>query len=70
MVLFTSAAQTGGYDDANIDVVSLKTGERKTIEHGGFSPRYLADASASNGTGHLIYLHETALVQIRNGQGS
>jgi hypothetical protein len=53
-VLFTSATEIGtGYDDASIDVISLKTGERKTIQRGGFSPRYLADATGSNGTGHL-----------------
>lgn len=60
-VLFTATAQisAGGYDDANIDVISLKTGERKTIQRGGFSARYLADATGSNGAGHLIYLHES-----------
>ena len=64
-VLFTSAAQiTGNFDDANIEVISLKTGERKTIQHGGFSARYLADASGSNGNGHLLYLHETTLFAV------
>ena len=64
-VLFTSDTQVGAsYDDANIDVISLKTGERKTIQRGGFSPRYLADASASNGTGHLIYVHEATLFAV------
>ena len=61
-VLFTVAAQIGaGYDDANIDVISLETGERKTIQRGGFYPRYLADATGSNGTGHLVYVHQTTL---------
>jgi len=64
-VLFTSATQSGGrYDNANIDVISLKTGERKTIQRGGFSARYLADAIGSNGTGHLIYLHEATLFAV------
>ena len=64
-VLFTAAAQLGlSYDDANIEVISLKTGERKTIQRGGFSARYLADATGSNGTGHLIYLHETTLFAV------
>jgi WD40 repeat protein len=64
-VLFTSGAQLGAsYDDANIDVISLKTGERKTIERGGFSARYLADATGSNGTGHLIYLHGATLFAV------
>jgi WD40 repeat protein len=62
-VLFTSDTQISGqgHDDANIDVVSLKSGERKTIQRGGFSARYLADATGSNGTGHLIYMHESTL---------
>jgi serine/threonine-protein kinase len=62
-VLFTAAAgvSASGYDDANIDVISFRTGERKTIQHGGFSARYLADATGSNGTGHLIYLHQSTL---------
>jgi hypothetical protein len=36
-VLFTTATHISGYDDANIDVISLKTGVRNTIERGGFS---------------------------------
>ena len=64
-VLFTAAAQLSpSYDDANIEVVSLKTGERKTIQRGGFSARYLADATNSNGTGYLIYLHQTTLFAV------
>jgi serine/threonine-protein kinase len=64
-VLFTAVAQTGvGYDDANIDVISLQTGERKTILSGGFSARYLADATGSSGTGHLIYLHQSTLFAV------
>ena len=51
-VLFTAGAlSTTSYDDANIDVISLRTGERKTLHRGGFFGRYLADA---NGTGHLL----------------
>src|SRR5262249_42601367 len=53
-----------GYDNANIDVISLKTGERKTIQHGGFSARNLADATGSNGAGHLFYLHQTTLFAV------
>jgi hypothetical protein len=39
-------------------VISLKTGERKTIERGGFFARYLATSAAK---GHLIYLHQNTL---------
>jgi Tol biopolymer transport system component len=60
-VLFTASTHTGREDDGNIDVISLKTGERKTVERGGFSPRYLA---TSTGTGHLIYLHQSTLFAV------
>jgi len=60
-VLFTAAAFAGSNDDANIDVISFKTGERKTVARGGFSPRYLA---TSAGTGHLIYLHQSTLFAV------
>ena len=60
-VLFTASTQLGNYDDANIDVVSLKTGERKTVQRGGFFPRYLA---TSNGGGHLVYLHQSTLFAV------
>ena len=59
-VLFTADVQTGvGHDDANIDVISLQTGERKTLHSGGFSPRYIADASGSSRTGYLIYVNQS-----------
>jgi Tol biopolymer transport system component/predicted Ser/Thr protein kinase len=61
-VLFTASTHIGGnYDDANIDVVSIKTGERKTVQRGGFFPRYLA---TSNGGGHLVYLHQSTLFAV------
>jgi len=57
-VLFTASSGRGTYDDANIDVISFQTGERKTVVRGGFSPRYLPSA---NGAGHLVYIHQTTL---------
>jgi serine/threonine-protein kinase len=57
-VLFTSSQVIAENNDANIEIVSLKTGERKTVHRGGFSPHYLA---GPNGAGHLIYLHESTL---------
>jgi Tol biopolymer transport system component len=60
-VLFTASTTSGGYGNANIDVVSLKTGERKTVQRGGFSPSYLA---TSNRTGHLVYLHQSTLFAV------
>jgi serine/threonine-protein kinase len=53
-VLFSAYHQTGHYDNADIDVVWVKTGKRKTIFHGGFFGRYLP-------SGHLIYVHQNTL---------
>src|SRR4029453_2925871 len=48
-VLFTSRLATiPDYDKANIDVWSLKDGQRKTVHQGGALGRYLS-------TGHPIY---------------
>jgi Tol biopolymer transport system component/predicted Ser/Thr protein kinase len=61
LVVFTSNTHFGNFDDANIDIVTLKTGERKTVLRGGFFPRYLA---TSRGTGHLVYLHQNTLFAV------
>jgi Tol biopolymer transport system component len=65
-VLFTASTHTGREDDGNIEVISLKTGERKTVQRGGFSPRYLATSSGAGpaGAGHLIYLHQSTLFAV------
>jgi serine/threonine-protein kinase len=64
-VLFTAAARVGaGYDDASIEVISLQTGERKTLQRGGFFPRYLAGATGSAGNGHLVYLHQSTVFAV------
>ena len=64
-VLFTAAAQAGsGYDDATIEVLSLQTGERRTLQRGGFSPRYLAGTAGSADRGHLVYLHQSTLFAV------
>ncbi|MBM3756034.1 MAG: hypothetical protein FJW38_18870, partial [Acidobacteria bacterium] len=61
-VLFTSAAQVGaGYDDASIEVMSLRTGERKALHQGGFFGRYIPDSS---GSGHLVYVHQSTLFAV------
>ena len=58
-ILFTSAPQVGiGYDDARIEVISLRTGERKMLHRGGFFARYVADATGSNGTGRIVFLDQ------------
>jgi serine/threonine-protein kinase len=47
----------GGFEDATIAVVSLKTGEVKKILSGGYYGRYLPN-------GHLIYLHQDTLFAV------
>ena len=57
-VLFGAGIGGNGYEDANIDVLTLSTGKVKTVARGGFSPRYLP-------SGHLVYLHAGRLFAIR-----
>jgi len=57
-VLFTAGSQFVYYDDSNTDVVSLKTGERKTVQRGGFFGRFVA---TSDRTGYLVYLRRNML---------
>jgi serine/threonine protein kinase len=59
MVLVASVSVVGGsFDDANIEILSFKTGKRKTVLRGGFFGRYLA---TSSGTGYLVYMHQNML---------
>jgi serine/threonine-protein kinase len=58
-VLFT--AVSGSYDDASLDVVLFKNGERKTVQRGGFFGRYLA---TSNGAGHLVYMLQSTMLAV------
>ncbi len=53
-VLFTTGHLNQTFDDADIEVVSLKTGERTTLHHGGFFARYLP-------SGHLVWVHQNTL---------
>jgi serine/threonine-protein kinase len=48
------ALRNRAYDNAEIDVISIRTGERKTVQKGGFFARYLQG-------GYLAYLHENTL---------
>jgi serine/threonine protein kinase len=53
-VLFTSASGQGNYEDADIVVQSLKTGEKKILQRGGFYARYVP-------TGHVIYVRQSTI---------
>jgi serine/threonine-protein kinase len=52
-VLFT--ATSGALFSGAVDVVSIKTGERKTVLHGGFFGRYLP-------SGRLVYMNQNTLL--------
>jgi Tol biopolymer transport system component len=56
-VLFTSNTHGGNYEDADIEVYSMASGQRKTVQHGGFYARYVP-------TGHVVYVHEGTLFAV------
>src|SRR5262249_26877201 len=60
-VLFTVHSGAVNFDNANLDIVSLRTGQRKTVQRGGHSGRYLA---TSTDAGHIVYLHQTTLFAV------
>jgi serine/threonine-protein kinase len=53
-VLFTGSNTTAIYDDASIEVLSLKTGQARVVQRGGYFGRYLPG-------GYLVYLHQGTL---------
>ena len=61
-VLFTAhTAVVGGFDGANIEVMSLADHRRKTLVRGGTFGRYLP---TSNGAGHLVYISNGTLFAV------
>jgi serine/threonine-protein kinase len=57
-VLFTSSTVNGFYDDGFIEVLSLKTGQWKVVQRGGYFGRYVP---VSNRSGYLVYVHQATL---------
>ena len=57
-VLFTTNSSLVGWDSANIDVLSLSDGRRKTLIHGGTFARYLP-------SGHLVYVNRGTLFAVQ-----
>ncbi|HKE28904.1 MAG TPA: protein kinase [Bryobacteraceae bacterium] len=47
-VLFSASSAMANWEEAHVEVLSLKTGQRKTVVRGGFFGRYLP-------SGHLVY---------------
>jgi Tol biopolymer transport system component len=56
-VLFTSSTNAGNYEDAEIVVYSMASGQRKTVQRGGFYARYLP-------SGHVVYMHAGTLFAV------
>lgn len=56
-VLFTAHTFGGGFDNANIEVLSFKDGRRKTLKRGGTYGRYLP-------SGHLVYFNRGTLFAV------
>jgi serine/threonine-protein kinase len=56
-VLFTSSVNGTNYEDAELVVYSMASGQRKTVQRGGFHGRYLP-------SGHLVYVHDGTLFAV------
>ena len=61
-VMFTSHKIVTGFDDAAIEVVAIKSGERKILVKGGYFGRYLAVDAQS---GYLLFVREGVLFGVR-----
>jgi serine/threonine-protein kinase len=57
-VIFTASPSNAGMENANIEAVSLKTGQAKILQRGGYSGRYLP-------SGHLVYVHQGVLFGVK-----
>ncbi len=57
VVIFTGNTVVTSHDDANIEVLSLKSGQWKVVQRGGYFGRYLP-------SGHLVYLHQGTLFAV------
>jgi Tol biopolymer transport system component/predicted Ser/Thr protein kinase len=57
-VLFTGSASPNSFDDANIEAISLKTGQIKIVQRGGYYGRDLPN-------GYLVYVHRGTLFGVK-----
>ena len=56
-VLFTSNTHQYNFEDSEIVVYATVSGQRKTVQRGGFYARYLP-------SGHVVYMHEGTLFAV------
>jgi serine/threonine protein kinase len=57
-VLYTASPSPTGMDMANIEAISLQTGQVKILQHGGYYARYLP-------SGHMVYVHQGVLLGVK-----
>ncbi len=57
-VLFTASTSISGMENANIEAISLKTGQIKILQRGGYFGRYLPN-------GYLLYVHQGTLFGVK-----
>jgi serine/threonine-protein kinase len=57
-VLFTASPSVTGMENANIEAISLKTGQVKVLERGGYYGRYLP-------SGHLVFIRQGVLFGVK-----
>jgi serine/threonine-protein kinase len=57
-VLFTASPSANSWDNANIEAISLKTGQVKIVQRGGYYGRYLP-------AGYLVYMHRGLLFGVK-----
>jgi len=60
-VLFTNSGSIDFYDESTIEVVVLKTGERKKVWQGGYFGSYAPTSAAQ---GHLLFLRGGTLIAV------
>ena len=56
-VLFTATPSVTGVENADIEAVSIKSGQTKILIHGGYYGRYVP-------SGHLLYVHQGSLFAV------
>lgn len=56
-VIFTAHTAAAGFDNATIEALNLKTGERKTVYRGGSYGRYIP-------TGHLLFVNRDTIFAV------
>jgi len=57
-VLFTAARSAASWENASIDVISMRTGQAKILLRGGYYGRYLPN-------GYLVYVHQGTLFGVK-----